>query len=61
MVKAELEKNGVHIHLGERVMSFEGEDDKVTAVKTDKDCYAADVVILSDRRVAEHPLPARRH
>ena len=38
MVKAELEKNGVHIHLGERVMSFEGEDDKVTAVKTDKDC-----------------------
>ena len=47
MVKAELEKNGVHIHLGERVMSFEGEDDKVTAVKTDKDCYAADVVILS--------------
>ena len=28
-------------------MSFEGEDDKVTAVKTDKDCYAADVVILS--------------
>lgn len=47
MVKTELEKNGVHIHLGERVMSFEGEDDKVTAVKTDKDCYAADVVILS--------------
>ena len=47
MVKTELEKNGVHIHLGERVMSFEGEDDKVTSVKTDKDCYAADVVILS--------------
>ena len=35
------------IHIVERVMSFEGEDDKVTAVKTDKDCYAADVVILS--------------
>lgn len=34
--RTELEKNGVHIHLGERVMSFEGEDDKVTAVKTDK-------------------------
>ena len=47
MVQAELEKNGVHIHTGERVMSFEGADGKVTAVTTDHGSYPADAVILS--------------
>ncbi len=45
-VQAELEAQGVHIHTGERVQSFQGED-RVTAVVTDKGTYAADTVILS--------------
>lgn len=45
-VRTELEKHGVQIHTGERVMSFEG-NGTVTAVTTDKGSYAADAVILS--------------
>ncbi len=45
--KAELESQGVNIHLGEKVTSFEGVSGKVSAVVTDKGRYEADVVILS--------------
>lgn len=45
-VKDELIKQGVHVHISEKVMSFEG-DGKVTAVVTDKGRYEADAVILS--------------
>lgn len=45
-VQTELEKNGVKVHTGERVMSFEG-DEKVTRIKTDRGEYEADLVVLS--------------
>lgn len=45
-VQNELEKEGVHVHTGERVMSFEG-GEKVEKIVTDKGEYPADLVILS--------------
>lgn len=45
-VKHELKKEGVHVHTGERVMSFEG-GEKVEKIITDKGEYSADLVILS--------------
>lgn len=44
--QAELEKHGVQIHTGEKVMAFEG-DDSVRRIVTDKGSYEADLVILS--------------
>lgn len=44
-VKEELESHGVKVHVGEKVMSFDG-DDKVSAVVTDKGKYEADAVVL---------------
>ncbi len=41
----ELKKNGVCVHTGERVLSFEG-NGRVQAVTTDKGRYPADLVIL---------------
>lgn len=45
-VRKELESRGVHVHVGERVMSFEG-GENVQSVVTDKGTYDADLVILS--------------
>lgn len=45
-VKDELTRQGVKVHVSEKVMSFEGEG-KVQAVVTDKGRYEADAVILS--------------
>lgn len=45
-VRAELERHGVQIHTGERVVCFNGEDG-VQQIVTDKGCYDADLVILS--------------
>lgn len=41
----ELEKNNVTLALGERVQKFVGENGKVAQVETDKNTYAADLVI----------------
>lgn len=43
----ELVKHNVDVHLGEGVKSFEGTDDKVSKIVTDKGEYSADLVILS--------------
>lgn len=45
-VCVELERHGIHIHTGERVMSFEG-GDTVSRIVTNKGQYDADLVILS--------------
>lgn len=45
-VKEELERHGVRINTGERVMGFEG-DGRVQRIITDKGSYDADLVILS--------------
>lgn len=44
--KAELERHGVSVHTGERVMSFEG-GGAVSRIVTDRDSYDADLVILA--------------
>lgn len=44
-VKAELESHNVHVHTGEKVMSFSG-GDEVSGIITDKGRYEADAVIL---------------
>lgn len=45
-VQTELERHGVQVNTGERVMSFEG-GDAVERIVTDKGVYEADLVILS--------------
>lgn len=45
-VQAELERHGVKVHTGERVMAFEG-GEAVQRIVTDKGSYEADLVILS--------------
>lgn len=45
-VQAELERHGVKVHTGERVMSFEG-GEQVEKIVTDKGSYPADMVVLS--------------
>lgn len=46
-VSAELEKYGVHLHLGVTVTGFEGEAGRVRQVNTDQGSFAADLVLLS--------------
>lgn len=45
-VQKELERHGVHVHTGERVIAFEG-GQTVEKIVTDKGSYKADLVILS--------------
>ncbi len=47
LILTELEAHGVSCSLGERVMSFQGEEGKVSGVVTDQGTYPADLVILS--------------
>ncbi|MBU9714226.1 CoA-disulfide reductase [Evansella tamaricis] len=46
MVEQELNKQGVQLHLGEKVVGFDG-NSKVQSVKTDKGTYEADLVLLA--------------
>lgn len=46
MMKANLEKNGINLRLGETVTEFEGVDGKVTKVITTKGSYDSDMVLM---------------
>lgn len=46
IAQKEIENKGVHLHLNEKVAGFEG-DETVSAVRTDKGNYPADLVIMS--------------
>ena len=47
MVAKDLEKNGVSVHVGEKVLEFKGEDGHVTEVVTDKRTIKADLVVMA--------------
>ena len=46
VAEEEFRKHGVKLALGEMVQRFEGKDNKVTKVITEKNSYEADLVIL---------------
>ena len=46
VAEEEFRKHGVKLALGEMVQRFEGENNKVTKVITEKNSYEADLVIL---------------
>lgn len=47
VLERELNANGIKVVLNEKVVAFEGEDGKVKKVKTDKNTYDTDMVILA--------------
>lgn len=47
ILEKELSANGIKVVLNEKVVAFEGEDGKVKKVKTDKNTYDTDMVILA--------------